>query len=129
MTKQEAYEICKEAIQLLTPIKAVYWIPFKFTNTLDKCCVIGHWTRLKSQDPDDFSENNCVDYGYGGLRTAYKVLSDSYCADIAEINNSEDWAGKCGIPWQARTPRARALAALRFAVKQYEETLQQEKTQ
>ena len=63
MTNQEAKQIVKEAIQILKPIHGREWITHAFTyDDEEKCCVIGHYTRLNSDDPSNYFFKNCSDF-------------------------------------------------------------------
>lgn len=48
-----------EALKLLQPIPEESFMEGAYTNGKDKCCVMGHLTRLTSKNPKDFSEDNC----------------------------------------------------------------------
>lgn len=79
-----------EAIVLLEPIPKEDFIEDKFTDSISKCCVIGHLTRLASNDPNDYSQSNCKDVSHRhSLRTLsrqFLIQKDEF-GDIVEVNN------------------------------------------
>lgn len=48
--------------RLLNPIPKENWITNKFTDEMGKCCFIGHYSRLISKNPSDYSDENCNDW-------------------------------------------------------------------
>lgn len=48
--------------RLLSSIPKDEWIINKFTDEVGKCCFIGHYARLVSGNPGDYSTNNCSDW-------------------------------------------------------------------
>jgi len=52
----------KEAKELLQPIPNEDFIRNKYSDEIGKCCAVGHLIRLKSEDPSDFSIENCTDW-------------------------------------------------------------------
>lgn len=85
MDRREAVKVLLEAHHLLSGVPEGDWIQDRFTDGVGKCCAIGHYTRLNSTDPSDYSAFNCNDFGRGELRDAYGMLTGS---DLAEVNNS-----------------------------------------
>lgn len=45
--------------RLLNSIPKDKWITGVYTNGIDKCCFVGHYTRLTSNNPKDFRMANC----------------------------------------------------------------------
>lgn len=84
--------IAQEALRLLKNIPEDKFITTKFTNYVDSCCVLGHYNRLKSKNPKDYSKGN-TEWKYEGeeLRTlSIKFIRDTYNlfgTNIADINN------------------------------------------
>jgi hypothetical protein len=107
-------KIIKDAILLLDAVPEENWICYYFTNEVDKCCAIGHYQRLTSSNPSDYSFANCDDfnYEYSSLRIAYEVLTG---CSLASINN---WWYK-----DIATCKGRTLQALRDAVAKQESKL------
>lgn len=80
----------------------------EFTNQVDSCCVLGHYHRLKSDNPNDYSADNCndlIDHVFGG---ELRRLGLDYDIALAEINNG-NW---CMHTYPQKTPKQRSLAAL-----------------
>lgn len=64
-----------------------------FTDKVGKCCAIGHYTRLRSVNPKDYGESNCIDIENIQLRDALaKYLHKIHSTDISitTINNSNE---------------------------------------
>ena len=81
----------EEALKLIEPIPAENFITFKYTDGESKCCVMGHLNRLTSENPNDFSFENCaVPFSsFKTLRDSMKKLGNSPTF-LAEVNN-RDW--------------------------------------
>lgn len=62
--KRKEETIAKKAYRLLSPVPAENWLERRFTNTEDKCCFMGHYQRLTSLDPNDYSNYNCCDFAH-----------------------------------------------------------------
>jgi hypothetical protein len=75
-TKSKDETICQFALRILKPIPKNQWIINEFTNKINKCCAIGHFKRLTSSNPKDYSDSNCYDWG------------DSYTADTAKLRKA-----------------------------------------
>lgn len=56
--------IAQQALELLSPIPEDQWMANMFSDGKSRCCAIGHFTRLTSEDPNDYSVNNCRDTNY-----------------------------------------------------------------
>lgn len=105
-----------KAIELLEPIPEDDFIVGRFTDYIDKCCVIGHLSRLVSANPDDYSADNCSDgrrvrhgledrmeipapgkEGVFDLRitsrkfiqSTYPEYADDFNAEISGVNNDD----------------------------------------
>jgi hypothetical protein len=92
MTKDEAREVVRKARTLLAGVPADKWISGFFTNSVSVCCVIGHFTRLTSEDPEDYSQGNCEDHDVPperNLRHAFEALTrgKGVVHDLATLNN------------------------------------------
>ncbi len=86
--------IAQEALRLLKDIPEEEWITDYFTNLKSKCCVIGHYTRLNSENPNDYLVTNCNDRFSGKLRkytTRFMKENKRFYRgnDISDINNGE----------------------------------------
>jgi len=53
--------VAQEAHNLLKNVPTEDWLIGKFSDGKSKCCAIGHWSRLKSNDPKNYKLNNCID--------------------------------------------------------------------
>jgi hypothetical protein len=109
--------IVKEAYNLFKDIPEEQWTTGKFSNNIDKCCAIGHWIRLHSSDPTNFSLDNCKDYTYD---TFFRFKMDEIIIEkynptrsvdipyesFAQINNYETGH------FQQKTPKQRVIALL-----------------
>src|SRR5690606_26729794 len=84
MDRREAVKVLLEAHHLLSGVPEGDWIQGRFTDGVGKCCVIGHYTRLTSTNPSDYSAFNCSDFGRMKLRNAYRMLAGF---DLAGVNN------------------------------------------
>lgn len=56
-----------EVLALIKPIPSEQIIVGRFSDGVDKCCIIGHVTRLTSKNPSDYSDKNCSDRNRDGL--------------------------------------------------------------
>jgi hypothetical protein len=53
--------VAQETLRLIEPIPEGDFISSDYTDYESKCCLAGHLTRLKSENPLDFSFDNCSD--------------------------------------------------------------------
>lgn len=98
-------ETITEAIDLLSSVPAKDFCVGTFGNPEErKCCTIGHYVRLKSEDLTDYSHNNCSDFVSGN--TKLRDVSEQYIAetsyseyeDLADLNNGFGrWTGSESI--------------------------------
>jgi hypothetical protein len=112
---EETKTLAQEAFELLSPIPAENWIMGEFTDGVSKCCGIGHYMRLRSRNPDDYSRSNCDDFELVGncdLRNiSLKFLSEKYGTEyenLATVNNSGSVNG-----YKEDNPKDRVLHLLR----------------
>lgn len=88
---KENHDILQEALYLLEPIPEGQFTKSSFTNGVDKCCAIGHVTRLKSNNPHNYHQDNCIDFGSGpSIRSASARAMDLLSGrrgSIVDINN------------------------------------------
>jgi len=78
--------VAQKALRLLEPIPAEDFLAEKFTDGLGRCCVIGHYMRLTSENPMDFSFYNCRDLYWSDLRLESEKFSPG--RNIVKVNNS-----------------------------------------
>lgn len=89
----------KDYLNLILPVPAERFITNYFTNTEDKCCILGHVTRLLN-DPNSYSSANCfpIDESPADkLRTkSSRFLYTKHNIsgkDIASVNNTPEVNG------------------------------------
>lgn len=117
MRKGTALKILTNAQELFKGVSPSKWISSKFTDGKNKCCALGHYARLISKDPSDYSDGNCSFQATGEkLRTAseigLEVSGKKSCTDIAYINNNM----RVGCYTQ-KTIKGRVMASLRDSIK------------
>ena len=89
--------LAQEALELLSSVPAEDFIVDKFTDGNGKCCAIGHYLRLKGNNPYDYNYENCNDdytddctnkkRSFRNLtRKFIKEKHDTY-DDVASVNN------------------------------------------
>lgn len=88
----------QEALDLILPIPAENFIVGQFTNKVDKCCVVGHLTRLTSGQPENYSSENCSDQSFNApIRVASQAfLTEKHgtsWSNIADVNNDPNING------------------------------------
>ncbi len=64
--------LAQEALRLIKDVPKEDFILNKMTDEHSKCCVVGHYIRLKSNNPMDYSHKNCT-----GFITAEPLLRES----------------------------------------------------
>lgn len=99
-TKEET--VAQRALRLLEAVPAEDFLRSIFTDEKGKCCAIGHYMRLTSHDPNDYSMSNCCDRNYINKRVAsyagsdLRISSEQYLRTVhseqdvtlSEVNNS-----------------------------------------
>jgi len=86
MSEEIKETVAQEALRLLSPIPYDQWIKDVFTDEKGACCAIGHYTRLKSKNPNDYGFLNCRDFN----AEENPVLRDSSCKFIQEKYDIKD---------------------------------------
>lgn len=92
--------IAQKALRLLEPIPPENWCTDQYAKTvvedgaeINQCCIIGHWTRLHSDDPNLYSNTNCNDilnFGTSFRNQTKKFLIEKFdlnLTDAADVNN------------------------------------------
>lgn len=104
----------KDVKKLLAPIPENKWTIGEFTDGKEKCCFIGHYIRLTSDNPKNYSYTKCHDFGNNKrpynlrektkefLRRVHGIYEDG-----ASVNND---AGING--YNEETPKARVMHLL-----------------
>jgi len=81
--------IAEKALRILREVPEDEWITDMYTDGKSRCCAIGHYTRLTSDNPNDYSNTNCreKELSLREVTGAFinKVHSES--ANIACVNN------------------------------------------
>jgi hypothetical protein len=107
--------VAKKVLDLITPIPETDFITDEFTDSISKCCVLGHVQRLTSGNPSDYSIDNCADGIFfirmNSLSTHIRFASCNFLAlgnniDIADINN------RATVAYPQPTPKQRVVALL-----------------
>jgi len=112
MNKKQEIKLAKKALDLLKPIKPKNWLIGNFTNEIDSCCAIGHFLRLTSDDPNDYSDYNCSDLGFNAkAKSSLRQLSVKNWG-LAGVNNTES------KEFKQKTPKARVMSFLKQIINQ-----------
>ena len=84
--------VAQVALELLSSVPADDFILDRFTNESNKCCAIGHYQRLTSGDPKDYSFENCVDRNRGGgfRKMTAKFISNVHHIEKTDVSNVND---------------------------------------
>lgn len=114
---KEGQTIGQLALELLSPIPEEKFITGVFTNRSDSCCALGHFHRLTSPNPKDYSLWNCINPHEGlDLRSVTaKFLRKTHNTgglDIAIVNNKPDVNG-----YTEEDPKSRVIHLLQDMVK------------
>lgn len=117
-----------QAKELLLTVPKEDFITHSYTDGEGKCCGIGHLERLSSNDPNDYSPDNCMDLKkyeedpvsvfvrkqvYNFLTKNYaeelpvKVNSYLYIPNLAHVNNQDNING-----FTQDNPKDRVIALL-----------------
>ncbi len=96
----ETETLAQKAFRLLSEVPQNDFIIGEFGDGIGKCCAIGHFQRLTSSNPTDYSNNNCCDNDRlknDDLRTASNnFLRQKYglkYSCIANVNNANKTNG------------------------------------
>jgi hypothetical protein len=104
--------IAEKALRLLSSVPSDDFITGAFSNRENtKCCALGHYNRLRSNDPSDYSYGNCV--GGANLNEAVRNLFIKEGSHIVllTINDSSNIA-----KYPQSTPKERVIACLQDMV-------------
>ncbi len=110
--------ICQQAHRLLKDIPADQFIINRFSDEESKCCVVGHFVRLTSENPADYSENNCCDWGRPASKlrlTTRDFIKERVTwrdRDITDVNNTTTING-----WTDPDIKTRVINFLEDAIK------------
>lgn len=91
--------IAQKALRLLSEVPEEDFIMGRFTDEVSKCCAIGHFVRLTSPNPTNFSFLNCSD-NYSCSDKILRTISESFLQrknisdkNIATVNDSTEING------------------------------------
>lgn len=114
-SKQSAMEtITQKAMRLMKDIPEHQWISERYTDGHSKCCVLGHWSRLNSKNPQDYQVRNCWGMQEGDENDLRKASIQFFkkkglhneISSIASVNNKM-------IGWYIQSShKGRSLACL-----------------
>jgi hypothetical protein len=133
-------EELKHFIDQFSQIPEENVIEYIFTNKKDSCCIIGHYTRLNSENPNDYGMDNCSDTFHILLRSGLKVYHENrlsklrklgwtFNLEVAEINNGDVTNPKFTHYNEIPSAKQRGLKALNYLLTEMElKQLEQEKT-
>ena len=102
------------AFRLLKRVPSRDWLIDEFTDCKSKCCAIGHYTRLTSENPQDYNVSNCSDVARAGCRypsLRYQSELYLYGDGVAGVNNGDD------LRYRQRTAKSRTMALLKDMMK------------
>lgn len=110
--------VAQRALELFTPIPTENFISGAFSNGVDKCCGVGHWVRLNSNNPNDYGSRNCTDMLKESelrkqSRKFLNTIDDRFCSlfDIADINNDSQYkSNTLKELYPQETPKDRCIA-------------------
>ena len=113
--------VAQEALRLLKDIPEDEFITEKFTDTISKCCVLGHYRRLKSNNPEDYSAAN-IQWRKEGeelrqLSIDFSLKIHKTYLSIASVNNRDLSYQAVNKFYKQETPKARSIAMLENMVK------------
>jgi hypothetical protein len=120
MFTKEEKELIQDAITKISAIPSENIISQEFSDGTDKCCIVGHLNRLASENPQDYSVDNCSDtvLNQNPIRhLSLKFLNgvhthEFWVTDLATVNN-----GTCQSKYPQATPKERSLACLEDMLK------------
>ena len=114
MNKKQALAIVKKGLKLLKDVPEDQWLTGTNTNSKNKCCANGHYNRLTSSNPNDYSNENCgfltEQDSFGQLDEATKLLTGGCC--LYEVND------RCAYGITLPTPKERVLYFLKEIIKE-----------
>lgn len=93
-TKTET--VAQKALRLLSEVPKESFIVGEFGDGNGKCCAIGHYVRLTSENPNNFHHQACHDNFQSDLRLVSKQFlmeKHSLRGCIADVNNDNDING------------------------------------
>lgn len=111
--------VAQEALRLLKDIPEEEFLIDTFSDEKSRCCVIGHYTRLKSTNPEDYTYRNCADFMVNSEHRIFRNRSRDFMQsvhgdyqDISVVNNTRSVNG-----YTEETVKARVMHCLEDMVK------------
>ena len=84
-----------EALKMVEGIPAEQFIAGMDTDGVEKCCFLGHYSRVTSDNPNDYSSANCEGGRYSKICEASQLyLQKEHCmkyTSIADINDGNKY--------------------------------------
>lgn len=115
-TKKKQETVAQKALRLLNAVPTTKFVIGDFTNYKGKCCAIGHYMRLTSGNPKNYSSENCHDNYASDLRERTRdFIEKKHGLDksIANVNNEENVNG-----YTQKTIKGRVINLLKQMVKE-----------
>jgi len=107
--------VAQKTLEILSVVPSEDWITDLHTDLESKCCAIGHYVRLTSNNPDNYNSDNCVDYNRAPIRNSssefLNKIHNLNGIDIAHVNN------KPVAKYTQDTPKERVIALLNDMIK------------
>lgn len=124
MENQQNTSLAKTVLDMVIDIPAKNWTTGSFSNGKNKCCLHGHIMRLSSDDPNDFSLDNCSDRKArnntgSNISTKLRAVSRKFLdlnpelwwVDSSSINNGDR------VEYPQKTPKPRSIKLLKDMIK------------
>jgi len=123
MFSTEERALIQKTLDQVNGIPSEQIITSHFSNGVDKCCVVGHLVRLASENPSDYSVENCRDFHWnGGLNTSKMLPIRGLVAKFVDPRypNPIDPGAQCisyvnngmSSKYEQATPKERVVAVL-----------------
>ncbi len=127
--KEKEETLAQKALRLLKDVPKEEWTTGKFTNGKSKCCAIGHFQRLTSKDPKDYSIGNCFGSFSPLIDCTEKFIDENasinWSNGIISINDGEEIKFlidskklKTNSKYKKLSPKKRVILFLEWMVKE-----------
>lgn len=82
--------LAQKALDILSDVPHDKFIIDSYTDRIDRCCAIGHLSRLTSENTADYSFQNCYDE-IGSFAYSVRESSNNFLEhqDISNVNNNQ----------------------------------------
>lgn len=101
--------IAQKAYDLLKDIPKEKWITFQCTDERSKCCFLGHYKRLISENPNDYRYNNITGWENTDLNVAIQKFLTKVHKIAARGHHVNDSIGVNGYSQDHAKDRCIAL--------------------